>query len=83
MTESERERTMIVTNQPSRCPYCGYYLTISVMYTGQRCIDPSHWLAAGLLTSADYLAMSLIAASANVELVQRSASNDQHLTTRL
>jgi rRNA maturation endonuclease Nob1 len=59
-------------NKPNCCAICGHYLTTSEKYAGQRCLDPSHWQAVGVLVSTDFYSMARLAAQANVELNRRS-----------
>jgi hypothetical protein len=63
---------MTTNHKPSRCPICGYYLTIATQFAGSRCVDPGHWQAAGILAPRDYYPMAKIASGATVELNQRS-----------
>ena len=58
----------ITTSHPTACAICGDYLTSSERYAGQRCLDPAHWQAAGVLASTDYYAMARIAALSQAEL---------------
>jgi hypothetical protein len=67
---------MTTTRKPDSCSICGYYLTTAIEFSGHRCIDPSHWQAAGLLTSGDYYPMAKMAAWARIETNQRSANWD-------
>jgi len=45
-------------------------------FTGQRCVDPAHWQAAGVLAPRDYYPMAKIVSAASVELNQRSTQKD-------
>jgi hypothetical protein len=58
----------INSHKPMQCAICGRYLTTIDKYTGNRCFDPSHWQAAGLLASSDFYPMARLAAQANAEL---------------
>ena len=60
--------------QPTRCPICGYYLTLELEFSGCRCIDPAHWQAAGVLKPRDYYPMARVAAGSGVELSRRQAN---------
>ena len=68
-----------MTNKPKSCPICGYYLTIAAQFAGYRCVDASHWQAAGLITPHDYYLMAKIAAWAPVERRLRPKSNPKWL----
>lgn len=63
---------MTTTTEPDSCSICGYYLTTANEFAGHRCVEPSHWQAAGLLSSSDYYRMAEIAAWISEELSQRS-----------
>jgi hypothetical protein len=56
-----------MNKQPGNCPICGQYLTTSKKYAGQRCLNPGHWQAVGLLVPTDYYAMARIVAQAQAE----------------
>jgi hypothetical protein len=57
--------------QPSICAICGHYLTTSDIFVGQRCLDPGHWQATGLLHPTDFYLLARIAARAGMEQRQR------------
>ncbi len=63
---------MTATHQPDCCTICGYYLTIIDTYEGDRCVDPGHWQAAGLLSPRDFYTMAQIMALARAERVHRA-----------
>jgi hypothetical protein len=63
---------MVNINKPGHCSICGYYLTTDEQYTDFRCLDPSHWLAAGLLAPTDFYPMARITAQASAEMNQLS-----------
>jgi hypothetical protein len=67
---------MRTINQPGRCPFCNYYLTTAAQFASDRCVDPGHWQATGLLAPRDYYLLAKIAARANEELNQRPANGD-------
>jgi hypothetical protein len=58
-------------DKPNCCAICSHYLTTSEEYAGQRCLDPGHWQAAGVLASTDFYSMARLAAQTNVELNRR------------
>lgn len=58
-------------NKPTCCAICGHYLTTNAKYAGQRCLDPGHWQAVGLLASTDFYSMARLTAQASVELNRR------------
>lgn len=62
---------MSATGQPNCCTICGGYQTTTGAYTGNRCTDPGHWQAAGLLTSRDFYSLAQIAALAHQERAYR------------
>ena len=69
---------MIATFKLGCCLICGHYLTTDEQYTGNRCVDPGHWLAAGLLAPRDFYLMARMVAGARAELARRP---DNHNTT--
>jgi hypothetical protein len=64
---------MLMTNghQPDQCSICGFYLTSTETYGGNRCLDPGHWQAAGILAPTDFYQMAQIAARAQGKINQR------------
>jgi|GEM_PF-2273588 len=62
---------MVTAKNPDTCALCGYYMTNDEKYPGQRCVDPSHWQAAGQLAPRDFYTMARLMAGAGVELTQR------------
>jgi len=68
---------MTASYKPTYCMICGYYLTTDEQYTGNRCVDPGHWLAAGLLAPRDFYLMARMVAGARAELARR---RDNHGT---
>lgn len=62
---------MITSHRPSCCLICGHYLTTDEQYTGNRCVDPGHWLAAGLLAPRDFYLMARMVAEERAELARR------------
>ena len=58
--------------KPPRCSICGLYLTTHIYFYGRRCLEPDHWLAAGLLTPADYVPLSQLVALAAAERQRQS-----------
>ncbi len=56
-----------LTHQPAQCAICGCYLTMGEEYVGNRCLDPAHWQAAGLLSSDDFYPMARLTARAHLE----------------
>lgn len=50
--------------KPLRCSICGLYLTTHPYFYGRRCLEPTHWLAAGLLQADDYYPLGQLAAQA-------------------
>lgn len=69
--------TNILIQQPDSCAICGHYLTISDKYLGQRCLDPGHWQATGLLDPTDSYLLARLAALFGVEQKQRLLSQQQ------
>ena len=57
--------SIIHSREPGRCTICDYYLTTVEEFAGQRCLDPAHWQAAGVLASSDFYPMARIAARAH------------------
>lgn len=53
--------------KPPCCPICGLYFTTHVYFHGRRCLQPGHWLTAGLLSPADYVPLSQLIALAAAE----------------
>lgn len=53
--------------KPLRCSICGLYLTTHPYFYGRRCLEPGHWLAAGLLQADDYYPLGQLAAQAMLE----------------
>jgi len=53
--------------KPPCCPHCGLYQTTHIYFYGRRCLEPTHWLAAGLLTPTDYVPLSQLVALAAAE----------------
>lgn len=62
---------MSATGQPNCCPICGSYLTTTAAYAGNRCTDPGHWQASGLLAPRDFYTMAQLAALAHQERAYR------------
>jgi len=60
--------------KPLCCPICGQYLTTHIYFYGCRCLDPSHWQAAGLLGKNDYYAMGQL-------IVQQMLESHHYLST--
>ena len=59
--------------EPITCSICGLFFTLSVQFAGERCIDPGHWQAAGIITVKDYYIMAKIKAeTANEQLSRRN-----------
>lgn len=53
------------------CLICGHYLTTQDQYAGNRCTDPGHWQAAGLLAPRDFYLMARMVAGLPAEIVRR------------
>jgi|DewCreStandDraft_4_1066084.scaffolds.fasta_scaffold145369_2 hypothetical protein len=53
--------------KPLRCSICGLYLTTHPQFWGRRCLEPTHWLAAGLLQADDYYPLGQLVAQAMLE----------------
>lgn len=66
--------------EPAPCRICGYLHTLSAQYAGNRCVDPGHWQAAGLISFKDYYSLAKVAAEARKELHHR---NNLHQTQPL
>ena len=66
---------MTTINNPDRCVFCGHYLTIEEEYTGQRCVDPAHWQAAGQFAPRDFYRMARLMAGGRAELSSRPRMN--------
>jgi hypothetical protein len=62
---------MTATDGPGCCQICGYYLTKDPQFRSERCVDPGHWQAAGLLKPYDYYRMAEIVTGARAELDRR------------
>ncbi|MCB0175881.1 MAG: hypothetical protein KDJ97_35595 [Anaerolineae bacterium] len=58
--------------EPVTCRICGYLHTLSAQYAGNRCVDPGHWQAAGLISFKDYYSLAKVMAEAKNELNYRS-----------
>ena len=56
--------------KPPCCPICGRYLTTHSYFYGRRCLEPNHWLAAGLLQPDDYYPLGQLVVQAALELKQ-------------
>jgi hypothetical protein len=65
-----------MTHKFSCCLICGYYLTTDEQYLGHRCLDPSHWQAAGLLSARDFYSMARMVAGSRAELTHRADNPD-------
>lgn len=73
---------MLITTdiqQPNSCAICGNFLTTSEKYAGQRCLDPGHWQATGLLNPTDFYLLSRIAARMGTELERRLLTQQQKI----
>lgn len=62
---------MITAHRPICCLICGYYLATQEKYTGNRCVDPGHWQAAGLFAPGDFYLMAQMIAGVRAELARR------------
>ena len=69
--------------QPPRCPICGQYLTTHLYFYGRRCLEPDHWLAAGLLHADDYYPLGQLVVQAALEPKQQTVSNGEKYGSRL
>jgi len=58
---------MDTDNLPQRCPICHRLFSLKRCFCGQRCTEPDHWLAAGLLAAGDYYLMAQLVACAAEE----------------
>jgi hypothetical protein len=58
------EDMMDTNSLPRRCPICQQLLSLESCFGEQRCTDPDHWLAAGLLAANDYYLMAQLMACA-------------------
>lgn len=70
-SSSPVNRPNLNITEPAACRICGYWHTLSVQYRGNRCVDPGHWQAAGLISFKDYYSLAKIAAEARKELPHR------------
>ena len=57
--------------KPLHCSICGLYLTTHFYFYGRRCLEPEHWLAAGLLQADDHEALAQLAVNAILEHKQQ------------
>ncbi|MCG3209915.1 MAG: hypothetical protein FOGNACKC_03542 [Anaerolineae bacterium] len=53
--------------KPPVCPICGLYFTTHPHFFGRRCLEPKHWLAAGLLHPTDYYQLGQLVIQAGLE----------------
>lgn len=61
-----------ITTPTGRCFICGCCLSIEEPVEGDRCLDPAHWRASGVLSATDYTFMARIEARARAEKRKRS-----------
>lgn len=69
---SSASRPNLNITEPATCRICGYWHTLSAQYLGNRCVDPGHWQAAGLISFKDYYSLAKVAAEARKELPHRT-----------
>jgi hypothetical protein len=62
---------MITAHSQIFCLICGHCLTTQEQYAGNRCTDPGHWQAAGLLGPRDFYSLARLVAGIRAELVRR------------
>ena len=58
---------MTVNTQSRRCPICSGMFTSESRSIDDRCQNPAHWQAAGMLASTDYYQMARITAGAEIK----------------
>ncbi len=61
---------------PGRCKICGNYFTTSAEFASSRCMEPGHWLAAGVLSPTDYYPIAKIAARASAKSGELAAKQN-------
>jgi hypothetical protein len=67
--------------KPACCPICGQYLTTHIYFYGCRCLEPSHWQAAGLLNKDDYYAMGQLIVQQMLEPHHFVSTTGEHCDT--
>ena len=68
--------------QPPRCSICGQYLTTHPYFYGRRCLEPDHWLAAGLLQADDYYPLGQLVVQAALDHRQTLAAQKEPYDSR-